>query len=531
VIEREFSYELIKRVAGLNQDELLAHLSMLKDSELLYERGIYPESSYIFKHALTREVVYDSILSKRKLKLHEKIGRAIEELSKHNIEGQYGILARHFIESENHEIGAEYSKLAGKQAVRGGSFKEAIEHARNSVFCLEKLPETEAIQRKIIDARTFLAGCYQWLTHNFEAKEAVAPIVDLALRLNYHKRLPAIYSVLGTYNIWNEEDYSTGTRYLDEVLQISEKTRDNFALWNANHYLGLAFSMDCDFDRGFEHLKKSLMLSETANNLIGTVTAKSNISAWNYMLSGKIDLAFETSLKSLRLAKESGDIYAKGVAYGSHGLSCYYKGLFDEAKDNLEKGLAFCEKIKQSSWQGMASLWLGQLYTDMENYESALQYYKNGILIYEEFSLLPSWNNIASLFAARAKVLTHDHHINLNDQFDHINLNDQFEHYSNIKVKSLEGWGARVIAEILLNIDDQHIADAEDWIKKTIDADKRNGMMWHLAKDYAGYAEVSKRKEDPSKAQENLKKAIKIFKKCGADGWVEKYEKELAQLT
>jgi tetratricopeptide (TPR) repeat protein len=465
-------------------------------------------------------VVYDSILSKRKIKLHEKIGHAIKELYKQNIDGQYGILARHFIESENHEIGAEYSKLAGKQAVRAGSFKEAIEHARDSVFCLEKLPETEATQRKIIDARTFLAGCYQWLTHNFEAKEAVAPIVDLALKLNYHKRLPAIYSVLGTYNIWNEDNFSTGARYLDEVLEISEKTGDIFALWNAHHYLGLAFSHDCDFDKGLKHLNKSLKLSEAANNLIGKVTAKSNISAWNYKLNGKIDLAFETSLESLKLAKESGDIYAKGVAYGSHGLSCYCKGLFDEAKDNLEKGLAFCEKIKQSSWQGMASLWLGQLNTDMEDYESALQYYKNGILIYEEFNLLPSWNNIASLFAARAKVLNHDHHIN---------LNDQFEHYSNIKVKSIEGWGARVIAEILLNIDDQHIADAEDWIKKAFEADKRNNMMWHLAKDYAGYAEVSKRKDNPSKAKAHLKKAIEIFKQCGADGWVEKYEKEMGR--
>jgi class 3 adenylate cyclase/tetratricopeptide (TPR) repeat protein len=517
-IEREFSYELIKRVCGLTQENLLGHLSMLKDSELLYERGIYPESTYIFKHALTREVVYDSILTQRRKRLHEKIGHAIEELYKQNIDGQYGILARHFIESENHEIGAEYSKLAGKQAVRAASFKEAIDHARNRVLCLEKLQETQIIQKKIIDARTFLAGCYQWLTHNVEAKEAVAPIVDLALRLNYHKRLPAIYSVLGTYNIWNKDDYSAGARYLDEVLEISERTGDNFALWNANHYLGLAFSYDCDFDKGLEHLENSLKLSEAANNLIGIVTAKSNIAAWNYISRGKIDLAFETSHKSLKLAKESGDIYAKGVAYGSHGISCYCKGLFDEAKENLEKGLAFCEKIKQSSWQGMASLCLGQLYTDMEDHESALQYFKNGILIYEEFRLLPSWKNIAALSVTRARVLNHD---------QQINLNDQFEHCSNIKIKSLEGRKARIIAQILSNLDAQHIPDAENWIKKALEADNRNGMMWQLAKDYASYAELSKRKEDPTKAQAHLKKAIEIFKQCGADGWAEKYEIEL----
>ncbi len=55
-------------------------------------------------------------------------------------------------------------------------------------------------------------------------------------------------------------------------------------------------------------------------------------------------------------------------------------------------------------------------------------------------------------------------------------------------------------------------------------------MMWHLARDYALYAELFKRKEDFPEAKENLTKAIEIFKECGADGWVEKYDKELASL-
>ena len=55
-------------------------------------------------------------------------------------------------------------------------------------------------------------------------------------------------------------------------------------------------------------------------------------------------------------------------------------------------------------------------------------------------------------------------------------------------------------------------------------------MMWNLARDYALYAELFKRKGDLPKARENLSKAIEIFKECGADGWVEKYEKELASL-
>jgi tetratricopeptide (TPR) repeat protein len=76
----------------------------------------------------------------------------------------------------------------------------------------------------------------------------------------------------------------------------------------------------------------------------------------------------------------------------------------------------------------------------------------------------------------------------------------------------------------------QNLSEAEKLINKAIDSDKQKGMMWHLARDYALYTELHKRKKDLSKAKENLSKAIDIFKECGADGWVEKYEKELAVL-
>jgi len=101
----------------------------------------------------------------------------------------------------------------------------------------------------------------------------------------------------------------------------------------------------------------------------------------------------------------------------------------------------------------------------------------------------------------------------------------------NNKVKTVEGYIKRYIGEILLNIDDQHLSESEHWIQMAIEADQRNRMMFHLGKDYALYAELLKRKGDRFKSQENLGKAIEILKECGADGWVEKYEKELTTFS
>jgi class 3 adenylate cyclase/DNA-binding transcriptional ArsR family regulator len=156
VIEREFSYPLINRVTDLPEKELLSHLSILKDSELLYERGIYPQSNYIFKHALTREVVYDSILAKRKKKLHEEIGNAIEELYKDNLGEQYEVLSEHYFLGENHSKAAEYSRLASRKAEKTASLNDAIAYTKKRATSLERLTQTGDVEKQIIDARTAL---------------------------------------------------------------------------------------------------------------------------------------------------------------------------------------------------------------------------------------------------------------------------------------------------------------------------------------------------------------------------------------
>ena len=89
----------------------------------------------------------------------------------------------------------------------------------------------------------------------------------------------------------------------------------------------------------------------------------------------------------------------------------------------------------------------------------------------------------------------------------------------------------RYLGEILLNIDDQHMSEAQHWIEEAIEADDRNGMRFHLGRDYALYAELFKRKGDEVQSQsDQLGKAIEIYKECGADGWVTKAEEELEKL-
>jgi class 3 adenylate cyclase len=220
VIEREFSYPLINRVTGLPEKELLSYLSALKDSELLYERGIYPQSNYIFKHALTREVVYDSILAKRKKKLHEEIGNAIEELYKDNLSEHYEVLSEHYFLGENYLKSAEYSRFASRKAEKAASFNDAIAHTKKRITSLERLPQTEGVEKQIIDARAVLGLYMTQLNYHVEAKEAINPIIDLAIKHDYKKRLCQIYTILGSYYWFVEDNYPETFKALEQAFEV-----------------------------------------------------------------------------------------------------------------------------------------------------------------------------------------------------------------------------------------------------------------------------------------------------------------------
>jgi tetratricopeptide (TPR) repeat protein len=521
VIEREFSYQLIKRVTGLTEQELLSRLSVLKDSELLFERGIYPDTLYIFKHALTRDVVYDSILTRRREELHEDIGNAIEEVYKESIDEYYGVLAEHYIYSKNYEKGADYSKLAEKKSEKAASMNDAIAYAKKRISCLEKLPVDDDVEKRLIDARTILGLYYVQMAEAVKAKEAVDPIVDLATKHNYNRRVSQINAILGFYQFAVEEDTLRGFEYLQKALKIGEELNDMLSLVMANMLIGYCQTYNCEYANAFQSFEKVLKMNVAANSHWGISTMKSVIAMWSYNNQGKIDLGYENSNEALRIADESGDIYSKAFAYTCHGWSCYYKGYLEKAKEYLLKGTDFSKKINQLWCILLSQYGLGMTLFDMEEYKISQKHYERMATLYQDSCQYPTWVNCAEIASALAKVM--------NNEKD-VNLDKIFKCYGNIKIKLTEGWILRCVGEILLNIDDRHISEAEQWIRKAIKSHKRNGMMWHLAKDHSLYADLFKRKDDQQKARENLSKSIEIFKECGADGWVEKYEKELASL-
>jgi predicted ATPase len=142
VIGNEFSYELISAVHPMPENELQDALHSLTDADLLYVRGIAPEATYQFKHALLRDAAYDALLKSRRKKLHQEVARTIEVKFPALKETHPEVLARHWNKAGETERAIAEWERAGKAAAGRNAFREAEETYQQALRLLNLLPES-----------------------------------------------------------------------------------------------------------------------------------------------------------------------------------------------------------------------------------------------------------------------------------------------------------------------------------------------------------------------------------------------------
>src|SRR5882762_1728983 len=140
-IGRDFSYKLLRFVAGRDDLALSAALGQLEEAELLLRRGRPPEANYSFKHALVQEAAYESLLKSRRQLLHRQIGDVLREKFPTLAETEPELLAYHFTEAGLGGIALEWWRKAGQQALKRSAYTEAIAHLGKAVAIADGLPD------------------------------------------------------------------------------------------------------------------------------------------------------------------------------------------------------------------------------------------------------------------------------------------------------------------------------------------------------------------------------------------------------
>ena len=141
VIGMEFKLDLISKVAAKPEEELEPMLSELQLGEFIYEQPAVGDVEYFFKHALTHDVAYKSLLNERRKQLHERIGAALESIYADSLDDHVAELAYHYARSGNPRKAVEYCLRAVQRSGDRGSYAEAVAQFETGLELLQKLPD------------------------------------------------------------------------------------------------------------------------------------------------------------------------------------------------------------------------------------------------------------------------------------------------------------------------------------------------------------------------------------------------------
>lgn len=141
VCGREFSFEMLREVHSLTDDELETALCKLVDAELMHARGMAPDATYTFKHALVQDAAYESLLKSRRRVLHGQVAETLTRRFTHLAEAHPELVAQHHEAAASYDQAVELWQLAGEQALKRGAHREAERHLERALGLLPKLPE------------------------------------------------------------------------------------------------------------------------------------------------------------------------------------------------------------------------------------------------------------------------------------------------------------------------------------------------------------------------------------------------------
>jgi predicted ATPase len=322
VAGREFSHDLIERVMGLSETDLLSHLSVLKDSELLYERGIYPQSTYIFKHALIQDAAYQSLLKSTCQKYHRKIAQVLEKNFPDTMETQPELLAHHYTEAGLNEKAVGYWLQAGKRAAQRSAHVVAINHLTKGLEVLMTLPDTLERARQELDVQTSLGPVLMAVKGfaSLDTERAYARARELCQQVGETSQLfPVLHGLWRFY--MNRSELQTTRELAEQLFTLAQRVQDPALLLEAHRVLGLTMFWLGEMAPAREHLEQGMALYDPQQHRSHAFVygqdpgvACQALAGWPIWVLGYPDQALQSINEALTLAQELAHPFSLTIA-------------------------------------------------------------------------------------------------------------------------------------------------------------------------------------------------------------------------
>jgi class 3 adenylate cyclase/tetratricopeptide (TPR) repeat protein len=349
VIGTEVPGPLLQAIAETSDEALSRSLAQLQAAEFLYETTLFPERAYTFKHALTHEVAYGSLLQERRRALHARIVEALEALVGDRLDDQVERLAHHALRGEVWQKALAYGRQAGDKTLARSAYREAVVCFEQALTALEHLPTSRAATEQAIDLRLGLRPALTALG------EAPGQILDhlrraetLAETLGDHLRLERVYTEMST-NFWVAGDLDRTIDYGQRTLALVATLRHVGLQARAHLTLGRAYYDVGDYPRAVENLERNVatlqgdMLYERfgSNEIIAALSR-----TWLSLCHAECGAFTEgraLAEEGLQIAETGNSPYSLIVAY--YGVSVVYRrqGEVHRAIPVLERAIGLCQ--------------------------------------------------------------------------------------------------------------------------------------------------------------------------------------------
>jgi len=367
VIGTEVPAPLLQRLAGLPEETVQRGLAHLQGTELLYETQLYPEPVYTFKHALTHEVAYGSLLQERRRVLHAQIVDAIEVLDANCLGEQVERLAYHALRGEVWDKALAYSRQAGEKAMAQSAHREAVRYFEQALRALAPLPETRARCEQAIDLRFALRNALHPSGNSERILASLREAEALAAALDDPRRLAQVLLFLSLhFSFRGVYDQALGFAQRALVLAMTSGEVVLHAL--ANLYLGNIYHQQGHYDRAIDCYRQTIASFEGARRhehfghaLIPAVNACAQL-AKCYAELGLFAEGRAFGDEGLQIAETAEHPISLLFASWGGGLLSLRQGDLHRALPLLERAMRLCQDASLSRWYPMTAAPLGAAY-------------------------------------------------------------------------------------------------------------------------------------------------------------------------
>jgi class 3 adenylate cyclase/predicted ATPase len=359
VIGRESSRRLLTQVAGQSNTHLERMVADLQVGEFIYEQPAATDIEYVFKHALTQEVAYNSLLIERRKQLHEHTGQALEAIFADQLDNHLTQLAHHYSHSDNADKAIEYLGRAGQQAIQRSANADALTSLSAALERLQKLPEgLERDQRELaleLALAVVLAQLKGYAAH--EVERASIRARELCERLG---NPPELFPVL--VGLWAvsfiRADFRAAYELAEHLMRRAQGKNDSTLLLLAHFALGqTSFNMG-KLLAAREHLDTVISLYDPTRHgpfaMRTSFDAKENAlsyTAMNLWTLGYPDQALNRADEAVEFAQALARPFGLAAAECFAGIVRHYRRESSAVQESADRVIAL-------SAEGGFTLWL-----------------------------------------------------------------------------------------------------------------------------------------------------------------------------